>query len=176
MKQFKYIVFFVILLILCSFQRFPPQSPGKQQHAVYIGYVQIDPSDRDKVAQIRIKVFNDDLQSAIKNTFREFQFTEPEQLCVSEESRLEAYFSAHLSIDINDQSGEMQLQDCLVKGEVTLLTMTMPCPANWQTIAVETDFFQELFPAQSNVFQVSYRGEQYFFRLNAENTRKNLSF
>ena len=175
MQKIKYIHFFVIFFYLLLTSRILYPFPGLDKHALYIGFVQIDHYDHSKVAQMRIKVFSDDLQSALKNSYKSFRFTKPEQLCITRGDLLGRYFSAHLAIQINDSRQKLELADCQIQGDVTLLDFTVTAPAHWRTIEVETDFFQELFPAQTNVFQISYQDKRHFFRLNSANKRKALS-
>ncbi len=145
-------------------------------HALYIGLINIDHSPAARVAQIRIRVFNDDLENALKNTFSGFEAVGPELVCESSEQWIQNYFEQHLAIKINGKKQALQLVQCLIQNDIAQLSFESKCAPVWKEVNVQTDIFQELFPTQSNVIQLSDGEEKRFARLNLRNQTKHWSF
>jgi len=127
-------------------------------HAIYIGTIKITHHQAKESTTMEVKVFSDDLQNALKNEYQLDYLPKISTICNDADHNLNRYFDKHLQVWVNDQQLPFQLVDCTVVNDVHLLHFTFDASSKWQTVKVKANFFMELFPAQTNVLQVSYEG------------------
>ena len=87
---------------------------GKEAaHAIYISVVEIDHRDPSKQTQVKIKVFTDDLENALRNTFgHPFQLPDA-QACLKEKQAIDDYFQQHFKLEVDGKKTVLSFQ----KGE-----------------------------------------------------------
>ena len=142
----------------------PAPDEAGSLHAIYLGVVQIDHRARGVDAEVQIKVFTDDLQSALRNAFPDYRIVSEEDCCDQNGRLIAAYFDRHFTCSVNGRALKLQMLSCRKVNDVFALSFSMPCPAGWKTLRLEADFLMELFPAQSNVVSVLHGEDTRFFR------------
>ncbi len=165
-----FLVFFAALPLLTGHSL----NSRRTDHAIYIGVVKIVHQPFETQATIDIKVFTDDLQSALQNAFGFEKVIGKLSLCEQNSSRINQYFLNYFHCEINGQATELRLKNCEEQNEVFWLAFEIFCPENWKEIALKADFFMELFPDQSNVLSVYEGNEKRFGRVT--NKQKDLAF
>ena len=136
-----------------------------EEHALYLSVVQIDHQEMEQEAEIKIKVFTDDFQDAMRNAFAEYQVGPLNSFCTQNGKFIQEYIHQHLEIKVNQQPTQLELTQCTLEGEVFLFTFSMHCPKKWEKVHINADLLMELFPTQTNVFNLFSGDERRFFRL-----------
>ncbi|MDN5213863.1 hypothetical protein QQ020_17445 [Fulvivirgaceae bacterium BMA12] len=152
------------------------QSSLPDDHAIYIAVIQLEHQPNDITANLQVKVFTDDLQDALKNKFQ----GEIRLINVSENGeeakRITAYFAGHLKFEINDQRADYQLQRITVENDAHWFDFTLKGPRKWDKLEVTADFLMELFPKQSNIFQVTEGDKRLYYRLTIGQKSQTITF
>lgn len=125
---------------------------------------------------VRIKVFTDDLGAALQNAFDKGLNIDKTVPCQNFTKHIEKYFQIHFDCSINEEQSQIELQACQKENDTTWLTFAMNCPQQWHNIKIKADFFMELFPTQSNVFNIQYEQEKRYFRIVKAKKEKTISF
>ena len=146
-------------------------------HAIYIGTVQVIGQPNASQVILQIKVFEDDLANALYTayeSYRSFQFDAGDEQSVA---LAIDYFSQHLTFSItpNHTLESWALDEVVQTNDIVHLTLQGEGPVVWPRLSVKADFFMELFPAQSNVVQIKYGDFQHYFRLTKSNPTKEIA-
>lgn len=128
-------------------------------HAIYISVVEIE------AQRVRVKVFQDDLQDAIRNYSSLVPDTIRTNYCEQNRTMIEDYFNEKLKIAINNQPMALTYQTSSEEGDSYWISFLYSAPDVWQSIVVEDSHFIELFPIQSNIIKLVYP-KQHFCRLS----------
>ena len=153
---------------------FPKES--LPSHALYLGTIQLKHEAGEERAQMNIKVFSDDLQSAVRNSSADFQTGPLSNLFEKNEALIRAYFRQHTNLTINGQVIAPILSKWEQQNDVHLLTFELSCPAQWQEVEFKANFFMELFPTQSNVVSIMNGEHRQFARLNKQKSNCQAKF
>ena len=114
-------------------------------HAFYLSVIEIN-YDEGTSAELTVKVFSDDLQSALRNDKNLDELPPLDQLCGSFEISLTDYFAEHLKVSLDDKLLESRFESCEIVGETHLLTYALPWDKGFDSCMVTADLFIELFP------------------------------
>lgn len=142
-----------------------------KEHALYLGTLQLKYEAQSTEAYLDVKVFSDDLQSAIRNAYADFQAGPLNDLFTQNRALIGAYFEEHLQLKINDSDQTLKLHHHEQINDTHLLQFTISCPSNWKRLELTGNFFMELFPNQINVVSVSYLEQKQFARLSKQQPR-----
>jgi len=137
-------------------------------HAIYLSVIQIQQNAPGEPADMQVKVFKNDLESALRNAFPDYVPVPLSDIYPQYADQIEAYFGRHLLVTINGTRQRASLHNCRAEGDTFWLDMRLPDAGAWHRLDVKADFFMELFPTQSNVLNVSVGGQQQFCRLTRE--------
>lgn len=140
-----------------------------EDHAIYISVIKIAHDKLAPTATIHMRVFADDLKSALRNKFGYEAISEKETFCSDYEGYINKYFEKQFLFNINQESIPFYLINCQRTDEVYQLEFEMTCPNKWQKVLIEAPFFMELFPNQSNVIHLEDSGNKRFGRVTKGN-------
>lgn len=143
---------------------------------MYLGTLQLKYQAEKQEAYLDLKVFSDDLQSAIRNAYKEFQPGPLSSLFSQNQSLIEDYFAQHVILTINDADHVPQLYQSEQLNDVYLLQFKFASPSHWTKLELTADFFMELFPNQVNVVSVTYQQQKQFARLSKKQPKCEASF
>ena len=136
-------------------------------HAIYISVLEFDNQE------LKVKLFTDDLQDAIRNFSEDFKPGENNSFLQQNEGIIEAYFNQKINLKINGQQIRVKFQQGTVEGDSYWITFGLGNVGEWKTLSLSDTHFMELFPNQQNIVKVM--GEKpRFCKLNSQN--KNCSF
>lgn len=174
---YKKITFLLFSSLLCFHATTLLSFHGKSNdsHAIYIGVVQISHVQNRPTAHILIKIFQDDLQDALRHAFG-LKIEKEIDFCVQHRQEIEQYFQRHLKGTINEKKMTLNFEKGEKQNNVYLLNFEIECPETWKSLAIKADFFMELFPAQSNILQVENGLEKRFGRLKKEEEEIRFDF
>lgn len=149
--------------------------PIKFDHAIYISVVEIE-HESDGAALISIKVFSDDISDAIFNHSQNRLKFEPNAACSGHKNEITQYFDEHLKISINDKDVELLLRNCEINGESVWFNFKADSPNKWNELTIKDDHLMELFPTQTNIFNVTDGEHKKMFKLTTGNKTLTFSF
>ena len=158
----------LIALILAFFVYVSPTP-----HAFYVSVIEIDV--RDESTEVRVKVFSDDLQAALRNAFGETAIGEMDQLCADHLQDIGNYFETHLRLEMNDQLLRLEAAKCEQLTDAHWLTFEAASSATAQ-LSIQADFFMELFPTQTQMVHIANGDQRRTLRLTKKEMRKEVSF
>ncbi len=163
----KILSIFGLLLVTLQFS-FSVKNEHWREHALYLGTLQLKYEAQSPEALLDVKVFSDDLQSAIRNAYEDFQTGPLNNLFTQNRPLIEVYFKEHLQLKINDTAQVLKLYRHEQINDTHILQFAISCPHSWKHVVLTGDFFMELFPNQINVVSVSYLEQKQFARLNKQ--------
>lgn len=145
-------------------------------HAIYIAVIELIHEPNHDKAELRVKTFTDDLQDVLKNKFgRGFELAD--ELTKGDDfKKTEAYFENHLKFAINGLPGSYQLYKIARENDSHWLYFTLKAPRHWQKLEIKADFLMELFPQQSNIFQLKEGEKSLFYRLTIDQKSQTITF
>lgn len=146
------------------------------EHAIYIGVLQIHHLQNSTTAELSIKVFQDDLQDALRQTEDLKKIEHQANFCSIHEKAIEQYFQNHIKCRINQQAVDIHLKRGEATNEVYQFYFDMSCPQTWTSMDIQANFLMELFPAQSNIIQLNNGDNKRFGRLTNQLEKLHFDF
>lgn len=138
-------------------------------HAVYIALVEINHKLNENTAELKLKIFTNDFESALRNQFQKNIKFELDSVIVSRTELIENYLVGKLDIKINQNNQQIGLVGANLVGESIVLNFKLSCPEEWQGIEIYTDLLMELFPTQSNIISITNGTDNQFLKLSIDN-------
>jgi len=151
LKEKSLLYFLFTLLYLFS-------SGSGYDHAIYISVLEID------AKEMKIKVFTDNLQDAVRNHKGDVSFTGDIDFPEANELAVEEYFREKISLKINEKEIDLFIRTITLEGDSYWITLALEAPEKWQSFYLEATYFMELFPDQSNMVKVK-KDKPKFYRL-----------
>lgn len=147
-------------------------------HAIYLGVVEISHRNNLRTATATVKVFADDLQSALRSAYPEtFKVGPLEKLPEQNFGLISTYFAEHLRLSpIGGKPWWVQLQKITPQNDLFIVTITIRCPAEWPKLRIKADFLMELFPDQSNVLSIDNQGDKRYFRFTKDQPAQQINW
>lgn len=145
-------------------------------HAFYIAVIEIQHDTHSGHADLTVKVFSDDMQDALRNTWQGKEPFETKQACTDYAEHLAAYFATHMSLQINGDPTPFHLNACEEVGDTYQLAFTLDCPEEWNALSITADFLMELFPTQSQMVHITHNGDTVTARLTARHKSHTITF
>lgn len=164
-RQVKILLVGILIFLQLSFSQ---TKESWREHALYLGTIQVKYEGDSAVAHLELKVFSDDLQSAIRNAYETFKPGPISDLFTENQPLIETYFGEHLQVEINGSIQVLQLTHHEQLNDAHLLKFELKSPSVWNQLELTADFFMELFPTQTNVVSVSYLQQKQFARLSKQ--------
>lgn len=130
-------------------------------HALYVSVVQVELSDSKTEASVIVKVFSDDLLSALKNVdstvIMNLDFID------NYEENIDAYFRDQIKLD--DLAPNLELSKIVEENDSHWIYFTLKWPEESKSVNLTANHFMELFPTQSNIVTFKHHGSMQSFRL-----------
>ena len=137
-------------------------------HAVYIAVVEINHKLNENTADLKLKIFTNDFEAALKNMYQKDLRFESDSSIVSQTELIENYFFEKLKLMINQNSQQISLKEANLVGESIVLNFKLQCPEEWQSLEIYADLLMELFPTQSNIISITNGAEKQFLKLSVD--------
>lgn len=166
-----YLQIIAIALLFCG-----NTTGSSADHAFYISVIEINHGAHSKEAELTVKVFQDDMQDALRNASQSKEAKEALRFCSDYEEELSNYFEAHMSLYLNDDPTLLRFNACEAVGDVYQLNFTVDCPEEWDELTITADFLMELFPTQSQMVHITHNGDTVTARLTAKHKSHTVSF
>lgn len=168
----------LITILSLTFLSFIPHSTDLMNgdHAIYLSVAEVEHKNSERKAIIKIKVFTNDIEDALMNTYHERISLGDASICAKNKTKIEGYFLKHFKYAINGNIGMLTFERCETNGDATWLHFNIACPAQWHKISVTADYLMELFPTQSNVVSIQHGNEKRFININKSKTSDAVTF
>ena len=134
-------------------------NPSDPAHAIYISVLEVDNQ------QMKVKVFTDNLEDAIRNDAYNYIPSTEEDFHVVNQHAIEWYFQKKIRLQINSREVGFSINETMLEGDSYWITFILEEHQEWKTFELEAKYLMELFPDQTNVVKVLGKRPQ-FFRLN----------
>lgn len=145
-------------------------------HPIYISVIEIDHDRGESRATIRIKVFIDDLEDAIKYASGRIIKLKNKGSCNSNRELIQKYFGNHFKIRINGDNVLYELDKCEIFDDSIWLYFNSQTPLKWTQMHITADYLMELFPTQSNIVKISYGDRKVYERLTLDKVFRLIDF
>lgn len=168
-------MFPILSLVFLGIFSNPVELP-KGDHAIYLSVAEVDHKDLGEKANIKIKVFTNDLEDALTNAYDERISLADASICVKNKTKIEGYFSKHFKYAINGKNTVLTFDRCESNGDATWLHFNITGPLQWNKVSVTADYLMELFPTQANVVSIQHGNEKRFININKAKTSDVVTF
>jgi len=169
-----YSISFVLLLTILGIG--PVSLDSKGDHAIYISVVEINHNQGDEMATIKVKVFTNDMEDALKNAFNKNISLMDASACNQNKTDVERYFMKHFSYSVNDKLLDLRLTTCESNGDAIWFHFQIDCPSQWKEVSITADYLMELFPTQSNVVSIHHGDQKRFLRITKSESKGVVTF
>ncbi|HEY5691785.1 MAG TPA: DUF6702 family protein [Cyclobacteriaceae bacterium] len=148
----------------------------KHDHAFYLSVAEVVHEKNKTVAQIKIKVFTNDIEDALFNESN--QRMKLSELTTFElyKNDIQAYFADHFEVSINSKKQTIILSHAELTGDAVWFYFNMSCTDSWNEVSVKADYLMELFPTQSNVISIEHESKKQFIRLTTSKKYDTVKF
>ncbi|HFA50736.1 MAG TPA: hypothetical protein ENJ95_17145 [Bacteroidetes bacterium] len=140
-------------------------TPNTAAHGLYLSVIEIQHPSLSPTADLKMKIFKDDLQNALRNAFPDTPPPDKELLCENGQADLQAYFNKHVFCEINGQKLVLEWNGCEKNNDAYWFFYKIKCPQEWKAFRLKADFLMELYPAQANMLQLTNGADKRFVRL-----------
>ncbi len=151
-------------------------------HAIYISVIDIQHEASKDHASLVIKVFTNDFEDALYNHSdqpdrpgKRLQISKAD-VCDSNKEIIDSYFEKHLKIHVNGTPMAYRFESCEINDDSIWLSFSMKCMTDWNDFSIRADYLMELFPTQTNVVNLSERGEKRFLKLTIDKKEGRVDF
>lgn len=142
-------------------------------HALYLSTSKMVLDENQKEIEIQIKVFSDDLQTALIHHSNEKKIDAIADIGTKNLPQIKSYFQKHLKLNkINSNlKWAMNLEEISADYQESIYLLTAIYKdhsdetKNALVFEIQADYLMEIFPTQSNVIHLSYKEQDFFLRL-----------
>lgn len=159
------LTFLILVLVLSAFR-----SP---EHAIYLSLTEI--AIEEDTSSLRVKVFSDDLQNALRNFGGSYQHQNLENFFGLNQPLAAQYFQEHLQIRIDGIPVALSLKSHSIENDAHFITFHFPSRDMPEKIQIKADFLMELFPTQTNVIKVQLNQEHKYLKCTKGAERQTLT-
>jgi len=165
MKVLKYFLLFLLIPIL-SFT----------VHKYYVSLTQIDYNQKNKLVEITVRVFIDDLNKALdKQYHQEFNLGEKNEL-KNTNYFIKNYFENNFIVKVNNQHKDYNMVGKEYEDNICYIYFEIPAIANISNIEITNSILQEIFEEQQNIIKTNINAIHHSLILTAENNKGLLKF
>ncbi len=164
--------YFAILLYLLFSTTFNAYSLGinNSNHALYISVLELSHFPTSQTAQLKIKIFANDLGDALQNERNQRISIDSLSITESSKEAILQYFSKHVILKINHTECNLDFDKVEKNGDSLWLYFHANTPSQWKHFYMKADYLMELFPTQSNIVSITNGSKKRFAKLSIDET------
>lgn len=146
-------------------------------HPLHVSVTEIEFDEKDKALEIMMRVFIDDLETALRS-----KTGNPELEIldlkggVTADQLIRDYLATHFSIALDGKPQKINYLGHESEGDAFIFYIEVSNVRKWKTIKVLHDAMTEVFDDQSNLINVTVRGNVKSLRLTKDTPVNTLSF
>uniref|UniRef100_UPI00404AF64E DUF6702 family protein n=1 Tax=Fulvivirga sp. TaxID=1931237 RepID=UPI00404AF64E len=145
-------------------------------HATYIGVVEILAEKHHKHFEVRVKLFTDDLEEAIRVDTGNGVLLRSQSQLVQHATLINNYIYSHLDINVDNQPVPLTFIRSVNDGETTFLFYRGNKHGNTSSVCVNTDLLMAAFPTQNNIVRLHIDNNERYLRLGGEKLHGEIVF
>jgi hypothetical protein len=146
-------------------------------HPLHISVTEIEFDEKDKALEIMMRVFIDDLETTLRT-----KINQPELDILNLKGGLTVdqlmrdYLAGHFSIALDGKPQKVKYLGHETDGNAFIFYIEVSNVKKWKTIKVQHDGMTEVFDDQSNLINVTVRGNVKSLRLTKDTPVNSLTF
>lgn len=145
-------------------------------HAVYIGVIEIVPREHSDNLEMRIKLFTDDLEEAIRDETGQGILIRDQEALNQFKDLIRVYIENHLSVAINGEPTDFVLLKIEPENDTTWSYFLIDKPGSIQSVTINSDLLLHVFPDQTNVIHLELQDDVKLTRLFGSKTEAEIVF
>ena len=118
-----------------------------------------------------VKVFSDDLLSALKNFDKKSKST----VTSIQTEEIERYFNAHLHLEVGSENLKLEIENVEEVGDSYWLKFGIEFQHDALSISVQANYFFELFPSQKNILTFKDEAGRQYFTFKSKDQTETIS-
>ncbi len=145
-------------------------------HKFYVGIYQVHYSESKQRLEITCRIFADDLNAALKKTYKkDFAFGEKTP-SADEESQLAKYVSDRFSIKINGTQKKFEYLSCEMESNVLIAYFRIPDVEKISKLDISNRILFDYVTEQQNIIQTNVNSKKQNLLLTNENPSGRLNY
>jgi hypothetical protein len=145
-------------------------------HPLHVTVTEINFDDKDKALEIMTRLFIDDLESTFRKNLNQPELDILKPTAATTDQLIKNYLEKHFAISLDGKPQKISYLGHETDGDAFVLYVEVSSVKKWKTIQVTNDLFTENFSDQSNIVNVTVKGNVKSLRLNAVNATDKLTF
>ena len=125
-------------------------------HEIYLSVLEIN------TGQMKVKVFTDNLQDAIRNDAQVLSSPDAATFLANHTAAIEAYFQKKIKLQIDERTVPFSLKEATLEGDSYWITFDLHPVNDWKSLYLEASYLMELFPDQKNIVKVMLERPQFY--------------
>lgn len=165
LQSFTNMKHFLVALLLAPLMSF-------NAHKFYVSNTIIEFSAQNQSYGITVKMFTDDLESAIGG---ESIHLGEENEAVNAGTLVENYINSHFKLKFNDQDQMLSFIGKEVENDLTICYFEMLQSTDFYTLKIDNTMLLELFPEQKNIVSLAVGGKSQTLIMTSTHTSELVS-
>jgi hypothetical protein len=145
-------------------------------HPLHVTVTEINFDEKDKALEIMTRMFIDDLESTLRKNLNQPELDILKPTGATTDQLIKNYLEKHLAISLDGKAQKVNYLGHETDGDAFVLYVEVSNVKKWKTIQVTNDLFTENFSDQSNIINVTVRGNVKSLRLNTTTATDKLTF
>ncbi len=127
-------------------------------------------------SEVKIKVFTDDLMSALRNIDGSKIWNASMAFQKENIAQVIQYFNKNIQLTVNGTAAKLNYIGYEEASDAVFITFQIYHKYEWKSISCKGTFLSELFPSQINVFKFQKKGQQQFMRFEGKFDLQRITF
>lgn len=146
-------------------------------HPIHVSVTEIEFDRKDRALEIMMRVFIDDLELTLRNTFNkpELDILNPPK-GVSYDDLIERYLGDHFRISLDGKAQKTRYLGHEREGDAFIFYIEAPNVTTWKTISIHNDIIMATYDDQSNLVHVYVDDKVKSLRLTRNTPADDLTF
>jgi hypothetical protein len=145
-------------------------------HPLHISVTEITFDEKEKELEIIMRVFTDDLETSIRAHKKDDAIDILSPKGTTTDQLIKEYILPHFSVILDGKIQSMSYLGHELDGQAILCYIQVPNVKKWKTIEVRNDVIMETYDDQSNLINVTVRGEVRSLRLMKDKPSGKITF
>jgi hypothetical protein len=145
-------------------------------HPLHLSVMEIAHDQKEKELEITLRVFIDDLQSAIRNKLNQEDLDILHPANTTSDKLIWEYLQPHLSVQLDGKRQTIKYLGHEADADALTFYIQVQPVKTWKTIEIKNSILTELFEDQSNLVNITLGEKTKSLRLMQDNPSGKLSF
>jgi len=145
-------------------------------HPFYVSVTDLHYNDKEKMVEVSIRIFTDDLEKTLKNNFnKNIDLTHPTNK-TEVNNYINQYILNKLNIKINNSNAKMKYVGYEIQQESAWCYFEIDNVSSIQSVAITSTLLYDYQPNQINIFHITYNGKEKSYKLDNPNSFVSFTF